>query len=180
MTLSRSYVIPRPVIINYKEYEPNIGDGVFVAETATVLGRVMLGEHSSIWYGAVLRGDINEIRVGRYSNIQDLCIGHVEDDRPLIIGDYVTVGHSAILHGCIIRDGALIGMGATVLDGAELGKGSLVAAGSLVPPRTTIPRGVLAMGTPVKIKRELTPEEIAANRAMAKKYARHAAGFLER
>lgn len=168
------------MIINYEEYKPNIGDGVFVAETATVLGRVTLGEQTSVWYGAVLRGDINEIRVGKFSNVQDLCVGHVEDDRPLIIGDYVTVGHAAILHGCIIRDGALIGMGATVLDGGEVGKGSIVAAGSLIPPRTTIPPGVLVIGTPAKVKRELTPEEIAANRVMAEKYARHAAGFLKR
>ncbi len=148
-------------------------------ESATVMGRVTLGERASIWYGAVLRGDINEIRVGKYTNIQDLCVGHVEDNRGLTVGDYVTVGHSALLHGCVIHDGVLVGMGAIVLDGAEVGENAQVAAGAVVPPRMVVPPGTLVMGTPAKVKRELKPEEVAANRAMAEKYVRRAAGLLE-
>lgn len=154
--------------------------GVFVEESATVMGRVTLGDYSSVWYGAVLRGDINEIHIGKYTNIQDLCVGHVEDDRGLYVGDYVTVGHSALLHGCVVRNGVLVGMGAIVLDGAKVGENAQVAAGAVVPPRMVVPPETLVMGTPAKVKRKLTAEEIAANRAMAEKYARRAEGLLKR
>lgn len=162
----------------YLEYEPKLGRDVYVAPTALVLGRVTLGDHASVWPGAVLRGDINEIVVGEYTNIQDLCVGHLEDDLPLIIGSYVTAGHGAILHACEVGDACLIGMGAIVLNGAKVGDGAVVGAGSLVPPGKEVPAGVLALGSPAKVARKLSEEEIAHNRYWAEKYAQHAATFL--
>ena len=168
------------MIENYLEYEPRLGRDVYVAPTALVLGRVTLGERVSVWPGAVLRGDINEIIVGAYTNIQDLCVGHLEDDLPLVVGAYVTVGHGAILHACEVGDGCLIGMGAIVLNGARVGDGAIVGAGSLVPPGKEVPPGVLALGSPVKVARKLSEEEIAHNRYWAEKYAQHAATFLSK
>ena len=166
------------MIENYLGHEPKLGDNVYVAPTALVLGRVVLGERANVWPGAVLRGDINEIIVGAYTNIQDLCVGHLEDDLPLIVGAYVTVGHGAILHACEVGDNCLVCMGAIVLNGAKVGDGSILGAGSLVPPGKEIPAGVLALGSPAKVARELSEEEIAHNRYWAEKYARHAATFL--
>jgi len=166
------------MIENYLEYEPRLGRDVYVAPTALVLGRVTLGEHVSVWPGVVLRGDINEIIVGEYTNIQDLCVGHLEDDLPLVVGAYVTVGHGAILHACEVGDNCLIGMGAIVLNGAKVGDGAVVGAGSLVPPGKEIPPGVLALGSPAKVARKLSEEEISHNRYWAEKYAKHAATFL--
>jgi carbonic anhydrase/acetyltransferase-like protein (isoleucine patch superfamily) len=166
------------MIERYLKYEPRLGEGVYVAPTALVLGRVTLGERASVWPGAVLRGDLNEIIVGAYTNLQDLCVGHLEDDLPLVIGSYVTAGHGAILHACEVGDGCLVGMGAIVLNGAKVGAGTTLGAGSLVPPGKEIPPGVLALGSPAKVARKLTEEEIAHNRYWAEKYARHAATFL--
>jgi carbonic anhydrase/acetyltransferase-like protein (isoleucine patch superfamily) len=167
------------MIEKYLNYEPELADDVYVAPTALVLGRVTLGERASVWPGAVLRGDINEIIVGAYTNIQDLCVGHLEDDLPLVVGAYVTVGHGAILHACEVGDNCLIGMGAIVLNGASVGEGSILGAGSLVPPGKKIPAGVLALGSPAKVARKLSEEEVSHNRYWAEKYARHAATFLE-
>ncbi len=166
------------MIEKYLDYEPELGADVYVAPTALVLGRVTLGERASVWPGAVLRGDINEIIIGAYTNIQDLCVGHLEDDVPLVVGAYVTVGHGAILHACEVGDNCLIGMAAIVLNGAKVGDGAIVGAGSLVPPGKEIPPGVLALGSPAKVARKLTDEEVAHNRYWAEKYARHAATFL--
>ena len=166
------------MIEKYLGYEPKLADNVYVAPTALVLGRVTLGERASVWPGAVLRGDINKIVVGAYANIQDLCVCHLEDDLPLVVGAYVTVGHGAILHACEVGDGCLIGMGAVVLNGARVGAGTTLGAGSLVPPGKEIPAGVLALGSPAKVVRKLSEEEIAHNRYWAEKYARHAATFL--
>ena len=167
------------MIENYLEYEPRLGRDVYVAPTALVLGRVTLGERASVWPGAVLRGDINEIIVGAYTNIQDLCVGHLEDDLPLVVGAYVTVGHGAILHACEVGDNCLIGMGAIVLNGAKVGDGAIVGAGSLVPPGKEVPPGVLALGSPAKVARKLSEEEVGHNRYWAEKYAKHAATFLQ-
>ena len=168
------------MIEKYLGHEPGLADDVYVAPTALVLGRVTLGERANVWPGVVLRGDINEIIVGAYTNIQDLCVGHVEDDLPLIIGSYVTAGHGAILHACEVGDGCLIGMGAIVLNGAKVGAGTTLGAGSLVPPGKEIPPGVLALGSPARVVRQLTAEEVAHNRYWAEKYARHAATFLDK
>jgi carbonic anhydrase/acetyltransferase-like protein (isoleucine patch superfamily) len=143
---------------------PNIHESVFIAENAVVIGRVEIGEQSSIWYNCVLRGDVNYIKIGARTNIQDGTIIHVsrEEKYSTIIEDEVTVGHSATIHGCYIETGSLIGIGATVLDGARIGKNSLVAAGALVTPGTVIPERSFVLGAPAKVKRELTDEEVAA------------------
>lgn len=145
----------------FKGAYPKIAETAFVHEMATVIGDVHIGEHSSIWPGAVLRGDLYYIRVGRYTNIQDGSILHVTTGKyPTIVGDYVTVGHGVILHGCTVKDRALIGMGAIVLDDAVVGEQALVAAGSLVAMGQIVPPRTLVAGIPAKVKRELTDEEL--------------------
>ena len=127
---------------------PSIGAHVYIASTAVVLGDVTLGAHSSVWYNAVLRGDINRIVVGEYTNIQDNAVLHLADDFPCILGRYVTVGHSAIVHACTVEDECLIGMGATILDGAIIGAQSIVGANALVTQGTVIPPGSMVLGSP--------------------------------
>ena len=142
------------------EQNPAFGSDVFLAPTATVLGDVQAGDDVSFWFGVVARGDVNWIRIGSGTNIQDGTILHVTTDKfPLVIGDRVSVGHGAIVHGCTIGDDCLIGTGATVLDGAFIGSGTIVAAGALVPEGATIPDGHLAMGIPAKVVRPVTEEE---------------------
>jgi gamma-carbonic anhydrase len=158
---------------------PTLGQGVYLASTAVVIGDVTLGDHASVWYHAVLRGDINCIRVGHHSNIQDNAVVHLADDYPAIIGNYVTVGHSAIIHACTVGDESLIGMGATVLDGVEIGEQCLIGAHSLVTPGTRIPAGSLVMGSPAKVKRALTPEERAGLKHWADKYVTNGAYCLQ-
>ncbi len=139
---------------------PKLGAGAWVAENATVIGDVALGERSSIWYGAVVRGDVEKIRIGADTNIQDNSVIHVDSSGfSTVVGDRVTVGHRVVLHGCRIGDGALIGIGAIVMNGAEVGEGALIGAGALVPPGAKIPPGMLAVGAPAKVKRPLTGEE---------------------
>src|SRR5580658_4170410 len=140
---------------------PRLGKNVFIAKTAVVLGDVTLGAHSSVWYGAVLRGDINRIVVGHHSNIQDNAVLHLADDFGCIIGNWVTVGHSAIVHACRVGDEVLVGMGAVILDGAVIGKQSLIGASALVTQGTRIPPGSLVLGAPAKVVRKLTPKERA-------------------
>ena len=145
----------------YAGKEPRIGARCFVAENATLIGDVELGEDSSIWFGTVLRGDIHFIRVGARSNIQDNSVVHVEHGTgPAIIGDDVTVGHAAVVHGCTVERGALIGIGAKVLSHAVVGEYALVAAGSVVQEGMQIPPRTLVAGVPAKIKRDLKPEEL--------------------
>lgn len=139
--------------------KPRFGQRVFVASTAVVVGDVELADDVSVWYGAVIRADLNEVRVGRRSNIQDNAVIHVDTDAPTYVGEDVTVGHSAILHGCRVENGALIGMHATVLNGAVVGEGALVAAGALVPPGMQVPPGMLAAGVPAKVVRAVKDEE---------------------
>ena len=151
--------------------QPKIDSTCYVAPGALIIGDVQMGSDSSLWYNSILRGDVFHIRIGRRTNIQDLCMGHVTSGtHPLIIGDDVTVGHRAVLHGCMIEDRVLIGIGALVMDGAHIGKESLIAAGSIVTPNTKIPAGVMAMGAPARVKRELTPEEKGAFVASAEHY----------
>jgi carbonic anhydrase/acetyltransferase-like protein (isoleucine patch superfamily) len=134
---------------------------VFIAENAVVIGDVEIGENSSIWYGCVLRGDVNYIRVGARTNVQDASVIHVSSKtHPTVLEDEVTLGHRVTLHGCHVETGCLIGIGAIVLDGARVGRHSLVAAGSLVTPNTQIPPRSLVMGSPAKVKRELTGAEV--------------------
>lgn len=144
----------------------------FVAEKAVIIGRVILKQGASVWYNAVLRADIADIVIGEYSNIQDNCVVHVDYDIPTILGDYVTVGHGAILHACKIGSNTLIGMGAVVLDRAIIPDNCLVAAGALVPPGKTFPEGTLILGNPAKVARTLTPDEI-------KHLRQHALGYYD-
>ena len=152
--------------------KPEIDAQAVVAQGAVVLGDVTIKKDASIWYNAVVRGDSSEIEIGEGTNIQDLCVLHVDENCPLNIGRNVTVGHGVILHGCTIGDGALIGMGAIILNGAVVGNNSMVAAGALVTSHTVIPDGALYMGSPAKFKRMLSDEEIAANRENAKHYVK--------
>jgi carbonic anhydrase/acetyltransferase-like protein (isoleucine patch superfamily) len=158
---------------------PRLGDGVYLARTAVVLGDVTLGDRSSVWYGAVLRGDINRIEVGVESNIQDNAVLHLADDFPCIVGRRVTVGHSANVHACVVGDECLVGMGATILDGAVIGEQCLVGAHALVTPGTRIPPGSMVLGAPAKVVRALTPEERAGLSHWALKYVANAAYCLE-
>ena len=150
--------------------KPRIDPSAFIAPNATVLGDVTVEKDSSIFFGAVIRGDRKPIVIGRGSNVQDNCVLHVDPDWALRIGENVTVGHGAILHGCTVGDGTLIGMGAIVLNGAVIGKNCIVAAGALVSQNTVIPDGSLVIGVPGKVRRELTEEEIAANLQNAAAY----------
>ena len=142
----------------------------FIASGVQVIGKVQLGEYSSVWYNAVIRGDINYIKIGRETNIQDNCVLHVTHELPVIIGEGVTVGHGAIIHGCVIEDECLIGMGAIILDGARIGKGSVVAAGALVRERMQVPPHSLVAGVPAVVKRTLDPSTIEMIREAGKHY----------
>ena len=160
---------------------PVLGDEVFIAPGAHVIGDVELGAKSSVWFGAVIRGDVFYIRIGSNTNVQDNTVIHVTTDRnATIIGDDVTIGHSAILHGCTIHDGALIGMGAMVMDRAVIGRGALVGAGSLVTEGTEIPPGMLALGRPARPVRALKPEEIEHVRWASTHYAELAREYVSR
>jgi carbonic anhydrase/acetyltransferase-like protein (isoleucine patch superfamily) len=163
----------------FKGVTPRIGGGVFLAETAAVVGDVAVGERSSIWYGAVLRGDVYYIRVGAETSIQDNTVIHVTSGQhPTVIGDRVTVGHSAVLHGCTIEDRCIIGMGAIILDRARVGRRCIVGAGALVTPGTDIPEGQLVLGSPAKPKRPLTTDELAWIESSADHYVALAAAYL--
>jgi gamma-carbonic anhydrase len=159
--------------------QPSLGQGVYIAKGAVVVGDVTLGEYSSVWYNAVLRGDINRILVGRYTNIQDGAILHLADALPCVVGNYVTVGHAAILHACTVEDEVLVGMGATILDGAVIGRQSLIGARALVTPATKIPPGSLVLGSPAKVARSLSQREQTELKGWAEKYARNAAYCLK-
>lgn len=159
--------------------QPRLGKGVYIAQSAIVLGDVRLGDHSSVWYNAVLRGDINRIVVGHHTNIQDNAVLHLADDFPCIVGNYVTVGHSAIIHACKVGDEVLVGMGAVILDGAVVGKQSLVGAKALVKQGMRIPPGSLVLGAPAKVVRKLNPEERAGLKYWATKYVDNATYCLK-
>jgi len=159
--------------------QPTLGKGVFICKGATVVGDVTLGDCASVWYGAVLRGDINRIVVGHYSNVQDNSVLHVGDEDACIIGNYVTVGHAAIIHGATVANETLIGMGAVVLDKAEIGEQCIIGARSLVTPGMKIPSGSMVMGAPAKIVRALTNEQRAGLKYWAEKYACNGAYHLK-
>ena len=153
---------------------PDIHPSAFVAPGAVVRGEVHLAENSSVFYNAVLRGDRAPISIGEGTNIQDNCVVHVEYDLPVTVGKNVTVGHGAILHGCTVGDETLIGMGAIVLNGAQIGKGCLIGAGALVTQNAVIPDGCMAVGSPARVKRPLTPEEMDGLRQSAADYRQEA------
>lgn len=159
---------------NHLTKKPKIEQGVYIARGAAVLGDVVLSDFSSVWYNAVVRGDINQIVVGHHSNIQDNAVLHVAEEFPCLIGSYTTVGHSAIVHGCTIEDECLIGMGATILDGALVGERSIVGANALVTQGIQIPPGSLVLGSPAKVVRSLTEEEQMGLKVWAEKYVENA------
>ena len=159
--------------------QPTLGQGVYLARSAVVLGDVTLGDFSSVWYNAVLRGDINRIVVGHHTNIQDNAVLHLADDFACVVGNWVTVGHSAIVHACTVGDECLIGMGATILDGAEIGAQSIVGANALVTQNAKIPAGSMVLGSPAKVVRALTEKERASLKWWAQKYVDNAAYCLK-
>ncbi|OGL41092.1 MAG: gamma carbonic anhydrase family protein [Candidatus Schekmanbacteria bacterium RIFCSPHIGHO2_02_FULL_38_11] len=168
------------MIIKYKDIEPVIHPSVFIAGSANIIGKVKIDEFSSLWFQTVTRGDVNFISIGKSTNIQDGAMLHVTTDKyPLIIGDYVTVGHGAMLHGCTIGDCCLIGMGAIVLDDVRIGDGCIIGAGSVVPEHSVIEPETLVLGIPAKPKRKISKKEIEEIKVsainyveLAKKYKR--------
>ncbi|MFA9422633.1 MAG: gamma carbonic anhydrase family protein [Sedimentibacter sp.] len=155
-----------------KEFEgkmPTLNEKIFIADGAQVIGEVIMDEYSSIWYNSVVRGDINSIKIGKYTNIQDGSLVHVADDCSTIIGDYVTIGHGVIIHGCKIEDHCLIGMGAIVMNGAVVGRGSIVGAGAVVKENQIIPPFSMVVGIPAKVIKTLT-EDVGKIHAQAVKY----------
>jgi len=156
---------------------PKLAPDCFVAPNAVVLGDVAIDRGSSVWFGAVVRGDSNSIRIGAGSNVQDLCVLHVDEANSLKIGDNVTVGHRATLHGCTVENNVLIGMCSTVMNGAIVGRESIVGAGALVVEGTKIPPRSLVLGVPAKVKRQLTPDEALAIDTNARQYIKKAAEY---
>ena len=158
----------------YKGVYPRVHETAFIAESAQVIGDVALGQESSIWFQAVVRGDVNYIRISDRTNIQDSCVLHVTRGKhPLVIGDEVTVGHRVVLHGCTVGNNVLIGIGAIVLDGAIIEENVMIGAGSVVTPGSRIPSGTVVMGLPAKIKREIKPDEIEQIRQSARNYVEY-------
>jgi carbonic anhydrase/acetyltransferase-like protein (isoleucine patch superfamily) len=150
-----------PLLLAFDGHEPQIDPDAWVAPNATVIGHVRIAADANVWFGAVMRGDIAEIVLGARSNLQDNAVIHTEAGNPTIIGEDVSIGHGAIVHGCVVEDGCLIGMNATVLNGAVVGANSLVAAGALVLEGTVIPPRSLVAGVPAKVRRELSDDEVA-------------------
>lgn len=161
----------QPVVRPYGEVWPRIDPSVWLAPGSAVVGDVVLGADSSVWYGSTVRGDVNRIRVGARTNLQDHCVLHVTRDRYACeIGDEVTVGHRAVVHGCVVEDGALIGIGAIVLDGAQVGLGAVLGAGAVLAPGARVPDGMLALGVPARVVREVPAEERELQRRRALDY----------
>ncbi len=158
-------------MFKFAQKTPQVDPTAFIAAGACVIGDVIIGAESSLWYNSILRGDVFPVRVGKRTNIQDLSVGHVTSGtHALHIGDEVTIGHRVIIHGCTLNDRCLIGMGAVIMDGAEVGEESIIGAGAVVTPNTKIPPRSMALGTPARVTRELTPEEIAFLSISAENY----------
>lgn len=159
------------------DHTPQVHSTAWIAASAEVIGRVALAENVSVWFGAVIRGDVEDIRIGRNSNIQDNSVLHADAGQPLVIGENVTVGHQVMLHGCTVGDGALIGIRAVVLNGAQIGRNCIVAAGAVVTEGKTFPDGSLILGAPAKVVREVTAEQILGMQAGAAHYVENARRF---
>jgi carbonic anhydrase/acetyltransferase-like protein (isoleucine patch superfamily) len=147
------------LIVPFQGKTPKIADDVFIAPTAVIIGDVEIGAGSSVWFGVVIRGDVEAIRIGSRTNVQENVVIHADPGKPAIVGDEVTLGHGAIVHGCTVASRAQIGMGAVVLNGAVVGSGTLIGAGAVVAEGAEIPPGSVALGVPAKVRRESTPEE---------------------
>lgn len=164
--------------IPYRGVLPACHPTVFLADGARVVGDVEIGEGSSVWFNAVVRGDVNRVRIGKRTNVQDSCTLHVTSENPLVVGDDVTFGHGANVHGCTIEDLVLVGIGSIVLDGAVIGRGSVIGAGAVVAPGTAVPPGSLVLGVPGKVVRTL-PGAPDANRLTAAHYVEYARTYRE-
>ncbi|MBI9014530.1 MAG: gamma carbonic anhydrase family protein [Clostridiales bacterium] len=162
------------MILNYENNKPNIDKDCFIAETSTVIGKVTLGSESSVWYGAVLRGDVNAITIGDRTNVQDNATVHVASKFPTTIGDDVTIGHNAIVHGCTIGNRVLVGMGAIVLDGAIVEDDVIIGAGALIPPGKVIPSKSLVVGSPGKVVKTINEEAVEGLLESASIYVKEA------
>lgn len=168
------------MLMQYKGTSPVIHETVFLVDSAIIIGDVEIGAHSSIWFNAVVRGDVNYIRIGASTNVQDNCTLHVTNDtHPLVIGSEVTIGHNVTLHGCTIRDRCLIGMGAILLDGCEIGEDSMIGAGTLVKEGTKIPPRSLVVGLPGRVARELSDKEVARIKKSAANYIKYANDYTQ-
>lgn len=168
------------MLMPYKGISPKIHPTAFIVDSASVIGDVEIGEHSSVWFHTVIRGDVHHIRIGSSTNVQDNSTLHVtKDTYPLIIGDDITIGHNVVLHGCTIKDRCLIGMGAIILDNAEIGEDSIVGAGSLVTEGMKVPPGSLVLGLPGKVVRALRPEEKERIKRSAQNYIEYSRNYLQ-
>ena len=165
--------------LNTKFHADLVSSSAFVADNATVLGEVKIGEQSSVWFGAVIRGDTAAVTIGERSNIQDLCVLHADPGYPCKVGDDVTIGHAAVVHGATIGDGAMIGIRAVVLNGAKIGAGAIVGAGAVVTEDTEIPPGHLAVGVPAKVIRELSTENVQRTKHAAGHYVQASAEYRQ-
>jgi carbonic anhydrase/acetyltransferase-like protein (isoleucine patch superfamily) len=158
---------------------PTIPPSCFIADTAVLIGNVVMGEACSVWFNAVIRGDVHYIRIGSRTNVQDLCMLHVtHDTHPLVIGNDVTIGHNVVLHGCTIHDRVLVGMGAIIMDGAVIGEDSIVGAGALVVEGTVVPQKSLILGSPARIRRPTTEAELAWIKESADNYVKYAGQYM--
>ena len=167
-------------MLEYKGKWPKLGERVFVADGVKIIGDVEIGDHSSVWFNSVIRGDVDYIRIGKHTNIQDLSILHVmKDQYPLILHDYVTVGHGVMLHGCMIESHCLIGMRATILNNVTVGAHSIVGAGAVITEGTVIPPRSLVLGMPAKVKRDLTDAEVEHIDEYARRYYQYKETYLE-
>jgi carbonic anhydrase/acetyltransferase-like protein (isoleucine patch superfamily) len=167
------------MIRSYKGVTPTVPPSCYVDESAQLIGDVVLAEHVSIWMNAVLRGDVHSIRIGAHSNVQDCCVLHgMKEQYGVFVGEYVTVGHSVTLHGCVIEDRCLIGMGSIILNGARIGTGSIIAAGTLIPEKTIVESGSLWMGSPGKFRRTLQEKDQEAILRYANNYLGYKESYL--
>ena len=167
------------MIRTFQGITPTIPKSCFIEETGVVIGDVVMGEQCSVWFHAVIRGDVNYFRIGHRTNVQDLCMLHVtHDTAPLVIGDDVTIGHHVVLHGCTVKDRVLIGMGAIIMDGVVIGEDSVIGAGALITERTILPPKSLVLGSPARVTRPVTEEELAWIRESAQNYIRYAGQYL--
>ncbi|MGG5462269.1 gamma carbonic anhydrase family protein [Clostridium sp. B9] len=158
------------MLVEINGMKPKFGEKTFVAQSSDVIGNVTIGDDCGIWFGSVIRGDENSIKIGNETNIQDNAVLHIDKEYSIEIGDGVTIGHGAIIHGCKIEENCLIGMGSIVLNGAKIGKNTIIAAGALVSQNKEIPEGVLVVGVPGKILRKLTDEEIESIKKSRENY----------
>ncbi|MBI3087522.1 MAG: gamma carbonic anhydrase family protein [Candidatus Omnitrophica bacterium] len=165
------------MILSYQRHHPRIHPTAFVAPGAAVIGRVTVGKEASVWFGSVVRGDVNRIVIGEATNIQDGSILHVDDDHPCLIADHVHVGHHANLHGCVVGRGAMIGIGAIVLSGSRVGAGAMIGAGSVILEGMRIPPRMLAVGAPARVVRRVTAQDLAYIRRWVAKYVRLAKAY---